>query len=79
MFSLFKNRKGEARGPGLFFILPCIDEIWIVDLRTVTCTVEPQEILTSDSVTVSVDAVVYHRVSNPLNAIIKVGDNFLFL
>lgn len=69
-------RSGEARGPGLFFILPCIDEIRILDLRTVTCSVSPQEILTRDSVTVSVDAVVYHRVSNPLNATIKVLNIF---
>lgn len=67
-------RSGEARGPGIFFILPCIDEIRIVDLRTVTCMVDPQEILTKDSVTVQVDAVVYHRVDNPLNAIIKVSN-----
>ncbi len=40
------------QGPGLFFILPCTDNIVIVDLRTVTFDVEPQEILTKDSVTV---------------------------
>ena len=39
-------------GPGLFFIIPCIDEIKIVDLRTITFDVPPQEILTKDSVTV---------------------------
>lgn len=64
-----------ARGPGVFFILPCVDDIRIVDLRTVTCVVQPQEILTKDSVTVSVDAVVYHRVSNPMRAVIKVYKN----
>lgn len=67
-------RSGEARGPGIFFILPCTDEIRIVDLRTVTCMVEPQEVLTRDSVTVQVDAVVYHRVYNPLNAVIRVAN-----
>lgn len=66
------HRTGKARGPGVFFVLPCIDDIRKVDLRTVTCVVHPQEILTKDSVTVTVDAVVYHRVSNPLLAIIKV-------
>lgn len=69
---LGRIRAGEVRGPGVFFILPCIDDIRIVDLRTVTCVINPQEILTKDSVTVSVDAVVYHRVSNPLRAVIKV-------
>ncbi|CAF4973930.1 unnamed protein product, partial [Rotaria sp. Silwood1] len=49
---------GGAKGPGLFFILPCVDTIMKVDLRTVTFDVPPQEILTRDSVTVSVDAVV---------------------
>lgn len=67
-------RTGRARGPGVFFILPCIDDIRIVDLRTITCVVNPQEILTKDSVTVSVDAVVYHRVSNPLRAVIKASN-----
>lgn len=61
----------------MFFVLPCIDEIQIVDLRTVTCVVDPQEILTKDSVTVKVDAVVYHRVSNPMLAVIKVNDYIL--
>ena len=41
---------GGAKGPGLFFILPCIDTIVTVDLRTVTFDVPPQEILTKDSV-----------------------------
>lgn len=68
----FRNRTGRSVGPGVFFLLPCIDDIRIVDLRTITCVVNPQEILTKDSVTVSVDAVVYHRVSNPLRAVIKV-------
>nr|CAD7605053.1 unnamed protein product [Timema genevievae] len=49
---------------GIFFILPCIDCYARVDLRTRTYDVPPQEVLTKDSVTVSVDAVVYYRVSN---------------
>lgn len=53
-----------ARGPGIFFVLPCIDAYRSVDLRTVTFDVPPQEILTKDSVTVAVDAVVYYRVRN---------------
>jgi len=54
-----------ARGPGMFFIFPCLDEIHKVDLRTISFDVPPQEILTKDSVTVAVDAVVYYRISNP--------------
>ena len=41
-----------AKGPGLFFVLPCMDEIQRVDLRTVSFDIPPQEILTKDSVTV---------------------------
>lgn len=40
------TRNGRARGAGIYFLLPCIDDINIVDLRTVTCLVDPQEILT---------------------------------
>lgn len=66
------DRSGGARGPGVFFILPCIDNSCIVDLRTVSFDVPPQEVLTKDSVTVSVDAVVYYRISDPLKAVIQV-------
>ena len=45
-------------------MLPCIESYQKVDLRTITLGVPPQEVLTKDSVTVSVDAVVYYRVSN---------------
>ncbi|CAF4832907.1 unnamed protein product, partial [Rotaria sp. Silwood1] len=63
---------GGAKGPGLFFILPCLDNIVKVDLRTTTFNVPPQEILTRDSVTVSVDAVVYSRVTDPTASVTKV-------
>lgn len=66
-------RSGGARGPGVFFVLPCIDNCCIVDLRTVSFDVPPQEVLTKDSVTVSVDAVVYYRISDPLKAVIQVN------
>jgi len=62
----------EAKGPGLFCIVPCIDKINIVDLRTVTFDVPPQEILTKDSVTVAVDAVVYYRISDPMVSVLNV-------
>lgn len=69
------DRLGGARGPGVFFVLPCIDSCCIVDLRTVSFDVPPQEVLTKDSVTVSVDAVVYYRISDPLKAVIQVKEN----
>ena len=56
----------KLKGPGIFFILPCIDHHKKVDLRTVSFDVPPQEILSRDSVTVTVDAVIYYRVFNPI-------------
>ncbi|XP_078604631.1 stomatin-like isoform X8 [Branchiostoma floridae x Branchiostoma japonicum] len=64
IFRLGRLLPGGAKGPGIFFILPCTDDYKKVDLRTISFDVPPQEILTKDSVTVSVDAVVYFRVSN---------------
>jgi len=74
IFRLGRLRGGGAKGPGLFFILPCIDTYNKVDLRTVSFDVPPQEVLTRDSVTVSVEAVVYYRVSNPTMATNNIED-----
>uniref|UniRef100_A0A1I8J8H8 PHB domain-containing protein n=2 Tax=Macrostomum lignano TaxID=282301 RepID=A0A1I8J8H8_9PLAT len=62
IFRLGRLIGGGAKGPGIFFVLPCIESYSKVDLRTVSFDVPPQEVLTKDSVTVSVDAVVYYRV-----------------
>merc|ERR1719323_671675 len=64
IFRLGRLLHGGSRGPGIFFVLPCIENYSKVDLRTSVLGVPPQEVLTKDSVTVSVDAVVYYRVSN---------------
>ncbi|TKR71667.1 hypothetical protein L596_019227 [Steinernema carpocapsae] len=64
IFRLGRLIGGGAKGPGIFFVMPCIESYTKVDLRTVSFNVPPQEILTKDSVTVSVDAVVYYRVCN---------------
>ncbi|XP_063929837.1 stomatin-like isoform X3 [Zophobas morio] len=72
IFRLGKLRSGEARGPGLFFILPCVDEYVNVDLRTNHFDVPAQEGLTKDSVTIWVDAVVYYKVVKPLLAVTAV-------
>ncbi|XP_045036439.1 band 7 protein AGAP004871 isoform X4 [Daphnia magna] len=64
IFRLGRLLSGGAKGPGIFFILPCIETYTKVDLRTGVFDIPPQEVLTKDSVTVSVDAVVYFRVSN---------------
>ena len=64
----------KPQGPGMIFILPCIDKYVLIDLRTHTHDVEPQEVLTNDSVTVTVDAVVYYRVVDPILAVVRVAD-----
>ena len=58
----------------MFFIIPCMDEIVTMDLRTVTFNVPPQEILTKDSVTVQVDAVVYFKITSPLCTVLNVNN-----
>ncbi len=63
-----------AKGPGLFLIIPIVDRMVKVDLRVVTLDVPSQEVITRDNVTVKVNAVVYFRVFDPSNAIVKVED-----
>ncbi len=63
-----------AKGPGLFLIIPIIDRMVKVDLRTITLDVPSQEAITADNVTVKVNAVVYFRVIDPVNAIIQIED-----
>jgi erythrocyte band 7 integral membrane protein len=72
IFRLGRLSRSSARGPGMCFILPCIDTLHLVDMRTVSFDVPPQEILTRDSVTVAVDAVVYYRVFNPTVSVANV-------
>jgi regulator of protease activity HflC (stomatin/prohibitin superfamily) len=64
-----------AKGPGIFFIIPFIDRMVKVDLRTVTMDVPSQEVITRDNVTVRVNAVVYFRVVNPEASVVKVLDH----
>jgi len=66
-----------AKGPGLFILIPIIDKMVKVDLRTVTLDVPTQDIITKDNVSVSVDAVVYFRVVDPVRAIVEV-ENYLY-
>ncbi|XP_030216000.1 stomatin (EPB72)-like 3b isoform X2 [Gadus morhua] len=74
IFRLGRIIDRKAKGPGIFFILPCTDSIIKVDLRTVSFDIPPQEILTKDSVTVSVDGVVYFRVSDPISSVANVSN-----
>jgi len=63
-----------ARGPGLFFVIPLLENMQVVDLRTVTYDVPSQEVVTRDNVTVRVNAVVYYRVVEPEKAVTEVFD-----
>lgn len=74
IFRLGRVKRGGAVGPGLFFIVPCMDQIVVTDLRTISFNVPPQEILTNDSVTVTVDAVVYYKIMGPMLAVCNVKD-----
>jgi regulator of protease activity HflC (stomatin/prohibitin superfamily) len=71
------GRYAGTRGPGLFFIIPGIDKLVRVSLRTVVMDVPPQDVITHDNVTVKVSAVIYFRVMEPEKAIIEV-ENFLY-
>ncbi len=63
-----------VKGPGLVIILPFIDKMIKIDLRTVTLDVPPQEIITKDNVSIKVSAVVYYRVMDPEKAVLQVED-----
>ncbi len=64
-----------ARGPGFFVIIPFVDRMIKVDLRTLPMDVPPQDVITKDNVTVRVDAVVYFRVIDPEAAVVKITDH----
>ncbi|MGN6379531.1 MAG: SPFH domain-containing protein [Gaiellales bacterium] len=65
---------GKPKGPGLFLLIPIVDKMVRVDLRTVTLVVPPQEVITKDNVPVRVNAVAYFRVVDPTAAIVEVAD-----
>jgi regulator of protease activity HflC (stomatin/prohibitin superfamily) len=64
------------KGPGLFLLIPIVDRMVKVDLRTVTLNVPPQEVITKDNVPVRVNAVAYFRILDPSAAIVQV-ENFM--
>lgn len=65
-----------AKGPGLIFLIPWVDQMVRVDMRTVTMDVPPQDVISRDNVTIKVNAVVYFRVLDPNRAVIEV-ENYL--
>src|SRR3990170_2642451 len=66
-----------VKGPGMFFIIPIVDSTVKADLRVITIDVPRQNIITKDNVTVDVDAVLYYRVLDPINAVTKVENYML--
>ncbi|GAJ10907.1 unnamed protein product, partial [marine sediment metagenome] len=66
-----------AKGPGLFFLIPIVDRMVKVSLRTVNFDVQPQEVITKDNVPVKVNAVIYFRIIDPCKSVVEV-ENFRF-
>ena len=68
------GRYQGTKGPGLYWIIPAIDRQQTIDIRTKTVDLEQQETITKDSVTIKVNAVLWFRVTNPENAVIKIAN-----
>jgi len=66
------GRFSGVKGPGIFFIIPIIDRVILLDLRVFTIDVAKQVVITKDNVSVEVDAVIYYRVTEPERAVIQV-------
>src|ERR1700758_3876230 len=66
----------EPKGPGLFILIPIVDRMVKVDLRTVTLTIPPQDVITKDNVPARVNAVAYFRIVEPKAAIVQI-ENFM--
>src|SRR4030081_551752 len=66
----------EPKGPGLFLLIPIVDRMVKVDLRTITLNIPPQEIITKDNVPARVNAVAYFRIVKPEDAIVQI-ENFM--
>lgn len=69
------GRLVEPRGPGIIFLIPFVERMRKVDLRTITLDVPSQEAITRDNVTLKVNAVLYFRVVSPNDAVVKVLDH----
>src|ERR687898_2800954 len=69
--------RGRAKGPGLFILIPIVDKMVKVGLRTVTLDVPPQEVITRDNVPARVTAVIYFRVVDPNKSVIEVENHIL--
>src|ERR1044072_2157299 len=76
IFRLGRLVRGGVKGPGLILLIPIVDKMVKVSLRTVVLDVPPQDVITSDNVSIKVNAVVYFRVIQPHQAVIQV-ENYL--
>jgi erythrocyte band 7 integral membrane protein len=74
IFRFGRVKKARVVRPGIYLVNPCLETVVKVDLRTRSFDVPPQEILTRDSVTVTVDAVVYYNIHDPLASVINVAN-----
>jgi regulator of protease activity HflC (stomatin/prohibitin superfamily) len=66
-----------AKGPGIIFIIPGVDKLLRISLRTVTLDIPPQDVITHDNISIKVNAVVYFRVMDPNKAVVEV-ENYLY-
>src|SRR5437899_5651877 len=71
------GRMVPARGPGIIYVIPLVEKMLRIDLRTVTMDIPPQDVITRDNVSVKVNAVLYFRVLDPNRAVREV-ENYLF-
>ncbi len=67
----------DAKGPGIIYVIPVIDKMVKISLRTIVMDVPPQDVITKDNVSIKVNAVVYFRVVDPVKSVIEV-ENFMF-
>jgi regulator of protease activity HflC (stomatin/prohibitin superfamily) len=70
------GRVKGARGPGLIVLVPVIERMTRVNLQTITLDLEPQDVITKDNVTISVNAVLYFKVVEPVDAVVAIQDYF---
>ncbi len=71
------GRLVNHRGPGIIYVIPMIEKMMKIDMRTITMDIPPQDVITKDNVSVKVNAVLYFRVMDPSKAVVEV-ENFLF-
>ena len=66
----------DTRGPGLIYLIPGVERLIRIDTRTITMDIQPQDVITSDNVSMKVNAVIYFRVLSPEKAVTKIADYY---